>query len=109
MFLSTRLQLDFSNTGLLDHGPRLSRAHDTSMEPLARPTDLCQAAVPAAAAPTERQGSREVYPSPMTHIFPPARLRFSSLHQQDGEANDENLPDRSSFRLDSPPAASRVT
>jgi hypothetical protein len=49
----------------------------------------------------------------MTHVFPPTRSRFSNLHsshQRNGEANDENLRDRASFRrLDSPSTASRAT
>ena len=62
---------------------------------------------PATAASTGSCRACEVYPLPVTHIFPPIRPRFSNLHsshQQNGEANDENLLDRSSFRhLDSPP------
>jgi hypothetical protein len=96
----------FSSTSpILDHwttGPHPSRAHDASMESLARLTDLCQAAGPAAAASTGSGGAREVHPSPVTHIFPPTRPRFSNLHsshQQNGEANDENLLDRSGIGM----------
>ena len=110
---STQFQLDFSHTRSLNHDPHPSKAHNTSVEPLAHLTDLCQAAAPLAVRQQDRAGAHEVHPSPVTRDFPPTRPRFSNLHsslQQDGEANDENLLDRSSLRhLDSPPTTSRAT
>jgi hypothetical protein len=58
-------------------------------------------------------GAREVHSSPVTHfsrLLVPAFGNLHSSHQQDGEANDENLLDHSSLRhLDAPPTASCVT